>query len=424
MNKSISALSVFFVLSIIVLSIRLSIPDAVKMGVIADSSFSVNRSFEHVKNIASAPHMVGSDNHSRVRDYIVESCRKFGLQVQVQQAVPVIINWGNVQAAHIQNIIAFKKGRSNGKSIVLMAHYDSEPNTPGAGDDGASVAAMLETARALQHCPTMENDLILLFTDGEEIGLMGANAFLKESPLAKNIGLVLNFEVRGTGGPSNMFEVNEQNGWVMQHYASAVEHPFANSLGYEVYKKLPNSTDFTVFKDSGLTGLNSALIYVYVHYQSPNDVPANLDLRSLQQHGENMLSLVRHFGNTQITQTKAADLSYFNALGEWFVHFPSSWNIFLVIAVNILVVWFAYKLIQSKQMSMGQLFFSILGFIGVLAFNFFASKVLLDRIIAWYPRNLCIRIHIFSLSGPHFIWNAYSGAFIHARRAYGQVQYR
>jgi Peptidase family M28 len=385
MQKLISTATILTAFLAIIFSIRLSAPGPVKEGKIADSAFSVQKAFIHLQKIAAVPHMPGSAAHQVVKEYITAQCKAMGFDVQVQEAVPVTLNWGNVQAAFVQNIIAVKKGTTNSKAVVLMAHYDSEPNTTGAGDDGAGVAAILETARALQKTDPLKNDLILLFTDGEEIGLMGAHAFVKESAFAKNIGIVLNFEARGNSGPSNMFEVNEQNGWAINEYATAAAHPFANSLGYEVYKKLPNSTDYTVFKEAGITGLNNAFIDGFVNYHSPTDKPENLDLRSMQHHGENMLSLAKHFGNLHITDTKGSDSSYFNAVGSWFIHYPAAWNLYIVVLVNIFMLWYLVIVFKNKHAKAGGFIFSVLLFPAILAIVFFAAKFLLQKIINWYP---------------------------------------
>lgn len=51
---------------------------------------------------------------------------------------------------------------------------------------------------------TPKNDIVILISDAEELGLLGAGAFVEHHPWAKDIGLVLNFEARGSGGPSYM----------------------------------------------------------------------------------------------------------------------------------------------------------------------------------------------------------------------------
>lgn len=385
MSKIWSLLIFLFSILLIFISINAAFPPAVKEGSIADTSFSVKRAYAHLEEISRAPHSTGTPENARVREYIITECRKLGFEVLVQNTTVLNERPATIHAGNIYNIVARKKGINNSKAVMLMAHYDSEPNTPAAGDDGAGVASMLETARALKNTIALQNDLILLFTDGEEIGLLGARAFVAESPLLKEIGLVLNFEGRGNAGPSTMFEVNAENGWVIDEYSRSAANPYANSLGYEVYKKLPNATDFTLFKEAGITGLNNAYIDGFANYHSPNDKPANLNMRSFQHHGENMLSLTKHFGNLGITNTKAPDLSYFNLIGYWFIYYPASLNIFPVVIANLLFFVYLAVGIKRKHIKTGHAIISTMLFPLVLTLIYFAARYLLRFIISSYP---------------------------------------
>jgi hypothetical protein len=318
-----------------------------------DTVFSATRAFAYLKQIARAPHSMGTEEHARVRTLITEHLKAVGLETTIQHSTATGSFRGRpmVFAGDVYNIVARLKGTGNGKAVAVMCHYDSHPNTPGAGDDGAAVAAMMETARILKNGRPLQNDVWFVFTDGEESGLIGAKAFLTENPVVKNIGVVLNFEARGSAGISNMFEVNNDNGWVMEQFAKAAAHPFANSLSFEVYKLLPNDTDFTLFKNAGITGLNHAFIDNYQDYHSMHDTPENLDQRSLQHHGANMLSLARHFGHTDLSQTKAADKTYFNLLGSWLIMYPDGWNVLFVVLACILAIVYLVMLLRSRQMS-------------------------------------------------------------------------
>ncbi|MEO6730895.1 MAG: M20/M25/M40 family metallo-hydrolase [Ferruginibacter sp.] len=384
MFRKLSLLALAVAIFLIFIFIRSASPPSVRSGNIPDSCFSVKRAFTHLEQISRLPHFTGTIENSRVREYIDSACRKLGFTVEIQNTTSSYTRRDHVFAGNIYNIIATKKGSQNSKSVLLMAHYDSQLNTPAAGDDGAAVAAMLETARALQK-NTLQNDLILLFTDAEETGMMGANAFVKESPLMKEIGVVINFEGRGNAGPSNMFEINNNNGWAVNEYATAAAHPFANSLGYEIYKKLPNYTDFTPFKKAGITGLNNAYIDGFVNYHSANDRPENLDLRSFQHHGDNMLSLAKHFGNVPITETKAPDASYFNLVGNWFIHYPASWNLFFVILADLLFISYLFVGVKNKKINPLGCLLSVMLFPAVTGIIFFAAKNLLKFIIWRYP---------------------------------------
>jgi hypothetical protein len=246
-----------------------------------------------------------------------------------------------------------------------VSHYDSVIAGPGANDDGTAVAALLETIRALRAGPPIQNDVVFLFTDGEEAGLLGAKAFVDEHPLAREIGLVLNFEARGNSGPVLMFETSPDNGWLIQEFARAAPAPFASSLFYDVYRTLPNNTDFTLFKEAGFAGLNFAYIDGDTYYHSPLDNIANVGERSLQHHGVYALALTRHFGNLSLENTKGSDAVYFNILGSALVRYPGGWIMPLLILVAlgtiaVIVLGFRARLLTFWGLVLGFLAFLII----------------------------------------------------------------
>ncbi len=314
------------------------------------TAFSAERAWLTVREVARQPHSTGTPANAMVRDYIMQQCRALGLRPLVQDTSVLVAGHGGITMGRVQNIVARLPGRQpNGKAVLVLAHYDSQPHTPGAGDDAAGVAAMLETLRALRAGPPLAHDVIWLFTDGEEAGLLGASAYAADTArLRREVGMVLNFEGRGNRGPSLTFEVSPQNGWVMREYARAAPTPIASSLFYEAYRHLPNDTDFTPLRKAGLTGLNFAFVDGYSYYHSPADTPARLDRGSLQHHGEYMLSLVRHFGNISLAQTKAPDYTFFNPLGSWLVFYPASWNLPLT-GFTILVLFGVMAMARQRR---------------------------------------------------------------------------
>ncbi|MET0135755.1 MAG: M28 family peptidase, partial [Kibdelosporangium sp.] len=198
----------------------------------------------------------------------------------------------------------------------LAAHYDSAAVGPGASDDGAAVAAMVEVARIVGARGGLRNDLVLLVTDGEEDGLLGADAFVREHPLAHKGGVVLNWEARGVGGPSLMFETSPGNSELVSLFTEAVPHPRGDSSMVEIYRMLPNNTDFTTLSAAGFAGLNSAYIEGASRYHTADDSIANLDRGSLQHHGENMLHLTDAFGDADLaTLASGHDATYFRLFG-------------------------------------------------------------------------------------------------------------
>ena len=290
----------------------------------AATEFSAERALRHLAAIAGAPRPIGSANHAAARDYILQQLRAFGFEPELQQTTAIN---GEAAPFHlagtIENILARRKGAGDGRAVLLVAHYDSVPTGPGANDDGAGVATLLETARALSASPPLKNDIIFLFTDSEETGLLGARAFVSEHPWAKDVGLVLNFESRGNGGPVIMFETSPQNGGLIRALAASTAFPLANSLSYEIYKRLPNNTDLTVFKMAGVPAMNFAYIHGLTHYHTALDNLENVDARTLQHHGSYALALGRHFGAALEGAKPEGDAIYFDALGFLLVRYPA-----------------------------------------------------------------------------------------------------
>jgi hypothetical protein len=166
---------------------------------------------------------------------------------------------------------------------------------------------------------------VFVFTDAEEACLCGAEAFVTQNPLAAAGGVALNFESRGSSGPAVMFETSEGNADVVGVYGDAVPDPVATSFAVEVYRIMPNDTDFTPFRTSGrFTGLNTAYIDGSAVYHSPEDKPSYMDKASLQHHGENGLALLRAFGDADLgalAKPGAQDSTYFPVWG-FLVRYP------------------------------------------------------------------------------------------------------
>jgi hypothetical protein len=299
--------------------------------------FSAGRALKHVRNIAAKPHPTGSKENVEVREYLLKELDLLGLKTEVQKSTAVNLDgWG---IGTIKNIVARLPGERGNKAILFVAHYDSVPSGPGASDDGASVAAILETLRAIKQGPPLKNDLIVLFTEGEEDGLYGATAFVNEHPWVKDVALTFNFEARGVSGPSWMFQTSDKNNWLIEEFAKAAPSPFANSLANEIYKLTPNDTDFTLFANKGMAGLNFAYIDGFTHYHTKLDSVENLDARSLQHQGDYALALARHFGNLNLDAKGTNNEIYFNIFGAGIIHYSQFWA--LPLALLILAIFIA-----------------------------------------------------------------------------------
>ena len=234
------------------------------------------------------PHPVGSPADAEVRARLVLELRRLGLEAELQ---PGFACSAYGTCAEVVNVLAVVAGARPGRAVALVSHHDSVGAGPGASDDGAGVAVALETARALLAGPPLPRPVFLLFTDGEEAGLLGSRAFL-EHPRAREVAAIVNLEARGTSGRSLLFEVKSAPALVARA-ARALRRPATSSLFAAVYERLPNDTDLTVLAGLGVPGLNLAFIGDVTRYHTPLDDLAHVDPGTLQHHGDNALSLVR-----------------------------------------------------------------------------------------------------------------------------------
>lgn len=298
-------------------------PDAVSSSASA-TEFSAERAMVHVRKIAQHPHPKNTEESAKVREYLVEQLKELGI-------TPEFITSPGYPGTSIVGVLPGTVGAEKG--LMLSAHYDSRAEGPGAGDDAAGVAAILEAVRAVKAGPPLGNDLIVLFTDDEEYGMSGARAFVESFRRRQRVGLILNFEARGSRGPSYMFETSARNGWMVRQLALAAPYPFATSLTAAVYRQMPNNTDLSVFKGMALKGMNFAFVDGYENYHQPSDTPENLDPRSLQHHGSYALSLARRFGGLDLNRADLEpDVIYFYLMGPHLILYPESFATPLMIA--------------------------------------------------------------------------------------------
>ncbi|WP_422743881.1 M28 family peptidase [Micromonospora sp. WMMD754] len=304
--------------------------------------FSAARAYRNVEVIAARPHVAGSEANDRVREHLVGTLRGLGLDTQVQDAVAPEAGQlsgaaGGATLARVRNVVARLPGTDPTGRVFLVSHYDSVQTGPGGNDDAAGTATILEVARALATGPRPRNDVVFVLTDAEEACLCGAAGFAADHPLAADGGVVLNLEARGSTGPVIMFETSRNNAKLVDVFGRAAPHPVGTSFAVEIYRALPNDTDFTAFLDQKFIGLNSAYIDGGAIYHTPLDVPARMDRGSLQMHGDNALGLAREFGRTDLGDLRAGhDDTYFPVPGG-LVRYPG-WLTLPLAVVALLAV--------------------------------------------------------------------------------------
>jgi hypothetical protein len=303
----------------------------------SETGFSTDHAREIQRALVEAgpTRTVGSEGNARARARIMSELSNAGYAVETQEAF-ICARYGT--CAKIVNVVGTLRGRST-DALMLSAHYDSVPASPGASDDGLGVAAVIEAARSLGRGPFARTVLVLI-TDGEESGLLGADAFVHRHPLAKTVRATINVDSRGARGPSQMFETGPGNAKTIALVASHLERPVTTSLFYDVYKRLPNDTDFTLTKTLA-PGVNFANTAGIEHYHTTRDDLEASSVATLKHHGEHVLSMARAFLDADLASTRN-DI-WFDVLAFFVVHFPEPAVLPFAIAAFVLLVAHAVR---------------------------------------------------------------------------------
>ena len=307
------------------------------------AGFSADRAMTDIAAFASVPHPVGSAADRAARDYLVGRMTALGLAPQVRPGVGI----DNPRFAKnvlvggaVENIVGVLPGKdSAAPAMALMAHYDSVPASTGASDDAAGVASALEIVRALKARGTPARDVMVVLTDGEEAGLLGADAFFGRDPLAKRIGFLFNMEARGSAGRVQMFQTGDANGGAVRLMAATTPRPVASSLTGFIYKYMPNDTDFTVSKRAGVAGLNYAFIGNQFDYHSPSSVPATQDRGTLQDMGDQVLATAQAVAFAPNLPAKSPDLVYGQTPGGITIAYPPWVGWAILAGAAALLIW-------------------------------------------------------------------------------------
>ncbi|MFI4869871.1 MAG: M28 family peptidase [Steroidobacterales bacterium] len=322
------------------------------------------------------PHPLGSAANARLRERIVGALQGLGLAPTLQSGVMVCSHYGVCGTP--TNILARIEGtQSDERAVVLAAHYDSVAAGPGASDNGAGVACVLEIARVLQRLPRPRQSIILLLDDGEEQGLLGAQAFVQHPPWAATVSAAVNLDARGTSGPSLMFETGRSNRWLMSLYAAAIARPLTNSVYYAVYQRLPNDTDFSVFKAAGYQGFNFAFIGDVAHYHTPLDDWRHADAGSLQHQGDNALATLLALANAGSEPAPPGEAVYFDLFGRLLVRIPQAWMWPAALALLPLLLASGLRLLQLQLLNGRALVAGVVSLGAALAIGGIAATALM-----------------------------------------------
>ena len=377
------------------------------------SEFSTKRALEKVKAMTVKPHFVGSQNHEVVAQYLVKELQNLGLETSFQEGFTMTEKGTLVKS---KNILARIKSTSTAlgvtnstKVLLLLSHYDSAPHSfsKGASDDASGVATILESVRAFLHTKTKhKNDIIILFSDAEELGLNGAALFVTQHKWAKEVGLVLNFEARGSSGPSYMLmETNQGNAKMVAAFSKGnVKYPVSNSLMYSIYKMLPNDTDLTVFRESGkIQGFNFAFIDSHFNYHTMQDSYEHLDPKTLAHQGTYLFPLLKHFSNADLSNLNSTEDKVYFTIPFAFVSYPFDCILPMLIIAFGLVLIFMFVGLGKQVLRLDEIIKGFIPFFGALLVSGIVTYVGWKLLLGFYPQYNDI-LQGFTYNGHDYIY--------------------
>ena len=336
-------------MAIALITVWSQMPPAPK-DVVGPDEFSATRALADIEAItAGGPHPTGSEAQAQVREYLIQRLESIGYSPQVCSEWITQTDWN--EDILVKNIVAMLDGQQAGPAVMITAHYDSVHTGPGAMDDGAGVAVLLQIAESLAN-RTVRNPVIFLLSDGEEYNVLGAKAFVAYSPLAEDVAVVLNLESRGSSGLGLLFEMGEGNRELIKLYADAVDRPAASSAFYALYEQLPVWTDFTVYKQVGMTGYNIANIGTPETYHTAADSAENVNLGTLQHIGDTAMALALRLADADLESLRASEDSiFFDIFTRTLIHYPQKHAIplaILALAISLLA-WARLGSIQPDK---------------------------------------------------------------------------
>ena len=331
-----------------------------------ETKTTVTNQMEHILNISKEPHTIfdaDKEAQDEVRDYLISELEKLGVTTKTYKYDDIHLEnheaYGENATEHVdlENIYGELKGKSD-SYILLCTHYDSagakegrysqKEGSLGSADAGYALSTILETLRVIKESNVeLENGIKILFTDGEECGLLGAKEAVKEKEIFEGVNYVINIEARGTSGPAIMFETSPNNKGVLDLY-EATDKQYSYSITPEIYRLLPNGTDFTVFLENNLKGVNISVLDGLENYHTPNDNPDNLSDKSMQHYGDQVLPIVKEFvlnekySNSDVFESE--EDSIFFTLGNKFIRYSQNTNLVLLALIALSIIFIISKL--------------------------------------------------------------------------------
>ena len=285
--------------------------------------FSAARVVKDIEVISKENHSVAHpEERAAVREYLVERLNGLGADSVRVFRYDSLVGPKNKHVEYTfdaYDILAEYpplKASEDTTYLMFIAHYDSRYSHPfakdtvwsyGAADDGYGLGITLETvSQLLKQREHWRQGVKVLFTDAEEVGMMGMKAIWENDRHEfDNVGFVINIEARGPWGPALLFEACPGNEKVLDLYASTARYHYTFSLTTVVYQFMPNFTDFTIIKDE-IPGLNFSTITDVNRYHTHFDNFSNVSEKSIQHYGEQILPIALKYVKSEEYSDKDA----------------------------------------------------------------------------------------------------------------------
>uniref|UniRef100_A0A182XZE8 FXNA-like protease n=1 Tax=Anopheles stephensi TaxID=30069 RepID=A0A182XZE8_ANOST len=321
--------------------------------------------------------------------------------------------------------------------LMLSSHFDSVPQSPGAGDDGTMSVVMLEVLRKLSQNPHPYNHgIVFVFNGCEENTLQGSHAFVAHHRWFEKVRTFINMDVAANGGRDIMFQAGPKYSFLMEYYRDNVPHPYCTAVAEELFQAdlVPSETDYYVYSKYGkIPGMDFAHSTWGYLYHTAYDAYDTIPNTTLQHTGDNVLALAKALANAEelydIRQHEGSKAVFFDFLNWFLVYYPLWASILLNIGLSVVALaaisLSLWLLSRSTDLTLWQLLLQCLTGMGVVLLSIIVGIGLslllavilnaVDSTMTWFTQTWLIfglyicPFLIATCSGPvlyiHFVKN-------------------
>lgn len=325
----------------------------------SEMSFSGNRANKHWKKlVADVPHRhMSSIYYNKSYDYVLERIKSYQSKCNSKSVYKVAIDeqtgiirqskLGRVvnELKDVRNIIVTLRPEGNDLlPVMISGHIDSKHHGPGAYDDGASIACMLEVMETLcESSKPVRYPVMLMFDGVEELGLQGARLFLEKKV---NITAFLNIESLGPGLP--LIFAQKGNGTTSVINAlKSVKGSIFTTITDDVTKLgfITSTSDAVLFRENGIPGGELLFSGNPTKYHTSKDSigPSS----HLQLLGDLLIGFLQNFDGNNLNDNMAAQGVYPFILTMSITQVESKWTPVIIAVIVIVGIYYTCQTLIS-----------------------------------------------------------------------------